>query len=83
MGAEYLLRLDDACPTMDAARSGAVEARSAARGVSPIVAIVPANADPDLVRGPADGRFWERVRSWAAAGWTIALHGWSHALRPS
>ena len=83
MGAEYLLRLDDACPTMDAARWGAVEALLRARGVSPIVAIVPANADPDLVRGPADGRFWERVRSWAAAGWTIALHGWSHALRPS
>jgi predicted deacetylase len=83
MGARYLVRLDDACPTMDAERWAAVEALLRGRGVSPIVAVVPANADPDLVRGSADGSFWERARSWAALGWVIALHGYSHSLRPS
>ncbi len=83
MGASYLVRLDDACPTMDAERWAAVETVLRERGVSPIAAIVPANADPNLVRGPADEGFWERARSWAASGWVMALHGWSHALRPS
>ena len=41
VGAEYLLRLDDACPTMDAARWGAVEALLRARGVTPIAASCP------------------------------------------
>ncbi|MDA8426851.1 MAG: DUF2334 domain-containing protein [Treponema sp.] len=83
MGARYLVRLDDACPTMDRSRWDAVEAALRERGVSPIVAVVPANVDPDLVRGPVDGGFWERARSWAASGWVIGLHGYSHALRPS
>ncbi|HUW39942.1 MAG TPA: DUF2334 domain-containing protein [Rectinemataceae bacterium] len=83
MGARYLVRLDDACPAMDKERWDAVEAVLRERDVSPIVAVVPANVDPELVRGPADEGFWDRARSWAAAGWAIGLHGFSHALRPS
>jgi len=81
--AEYIIRLDDACPTMDAPRWSEVESLLVRREVKPIVAVVPANADPGLVRGPSSGRFWEQALGWAAAGWMIAMHGYSHALRRS
>ena len=80
---EYIIRLDDACPTMDAARWSKVESLLARHSLKPIVAVVPANTDPGLVRGPGNGKFWEQARGWAAAGWMIAMHGYSHALRPS
>jgi Uncharacterized protein conserved in bacteria (DUF2334) len=80
---EYIVRLDDACPTMDGHRWGTVEEVLMRTGVRPIAAVVPANRDPELIRGPADRRFWERARSWADAGWMIAMHGYSHVLTPS
>lgn len=83
MPAEYLIRLDDACPTMDHARWSAIEGIIVRHGIRPIVAIVPDNADPDLMRCPADAGFWERARSWGSLSWSIALHGHRHQLRPS
>lgn len=83
MQAEYIIRLDDACPTMDRHRWSEVETLLRQRGVKPIVAVVPANADPGLVRGPGHGKFWEQAGGWAAEGWMIAMHGYSHALRRS
>ena len=83
MGAEYLLRLDDACPTMDHEKWQAVERLVLSHGIRPIVAIVPANEDPGLVRAAADPSFWQHARTWAHARWVIALHGYSHALRTS
>ena len=83
MPAEYLFRLDDACPTSDADRWEAVLKVLSQRGVRPIVAIIPANGDPALAAPPADSDFWERARSWAGAGCMIALHGFSHVMRPS
>ena len=83
MPAEYLVRLDDACPTMDMPRWEALLGLLAAHDIRPIVAIVPANTDPSLARLPEDPGFWQRARSWARAGCMIALHGYSHALRAS
>jgi hypothetical protein len=81
VAAEYIIRLDDACPSMDARRWGPLEDLLLSRGIRPIAAIVPANADPALVRGPVDTAFWQRARSWTRAGWVIGLHGYSHVLR--
>lgn len=83
MRAEYVIRLDDACPTMDRDRWSAVEALLMERGVNPVAAVVPANGDPGLIRGPCDEQFWQRAQGWAAAGWLIAMHGYSHTLRHS
>jgi predicted deacetylase len=82
MRAEYLIRLDDACPTMDSARWCALEKVLTERGICPMAAIVPENADPQLVRGPVDTGFWAKARKWAARGWSIGLHGYRHQLRP-
>ncbi len=83
MGAEYILRLDDACPTMDHEKWQAVESVVLSHGVRPIVAIVPANEDPGLVRAAPDPLFWRRAQAWLRAGWVVALHGYSHMLRKS
>ena len=45
---EYIVRLDDACPTMDAPRWSEVESLLVRHDVKPIVAVVPANAGPGL-----------------------------------
>ena len=78
--ARYLVRLDDACPWMNAERWGAVEALLDRYGVSPIVAVVPHCADPELRVAPEDPTFWERARRWQAKGWTIGLHGLDHVF---
>lgn len=82
MAARYLLRLDDACPTMDRERWAAMEALLDALEVRPIVAVVPENRDADLVRGRVDPLFWDRVRAWEAKGWAIAMHGLHHRQHP-
>jgi predicted deacetylase len=74
----YLLRLDDACPTWDGARWERVLGLAAQHGVRPILGVLPDNQDPDLIRGEEDAAFWPRMRALAAAGATMALHGYRH-----
>lgn len=78
MGARYLIRFDDVCPTMDWAAWQAIEASLRQHRVRPLLAVVPDNRDPKLAVAPARADFWDRVREWQAAGWTIALHGHQH-----
>lgn len=80
--ASYLIRLDDACPTMDKAKWQRIEEIFDAHGVRPIVAVVPDNEDDELQPSPPDPDFWERARTWQAKGWAIGLHGHKHLLRP-
>jgi predicted deacetylase len=82
MSARYLLRLDDACDTMDRRRWELLETVLDRHAVRPIVAVVPANADPALIFDARDPGFWERVRTWQAKGWTLAMHGHTHAMHP-
>lgn len=79
--ARYVIRLDDACPTMNQARWSRIEAILDRHGVKPVVAVVPDNHDPDLVHDAPDPLFWDRARAWQAKGWVIAMHGLSHTLR--
>jgi len=74
----YLLRFDDICPTMNWTVWDALEEELVARGLRPILAVVPDNRDAKLVAGPARADFWERVRQWQRRGWSIALHGHQH-----
>jgi hypothetical protein len=43
--------------------------------------VVPDNCDPTLTIGRRDPAFWDKVRAWAAKGWTIAMHGHTHVMR--
>lgn len=47
-------------------------------GVTPILAVVPDNQDPALKLQSPDPEFWNRMRSYQAAGFTIAMHGYRH-----
>jgi predicted deacetylase len=80
MTARYLVRLDDACETMNRRRWRQIEDVLDRHGVRPIVAVVPKNEDPKLHFDPIDGRFWEKVHEWHAKGWAIAMHGYRHVM---
>lgn len=80
MTARYLLRLDDACHTMDRSRWAAMEGLLDRLGIKPIVAVVPDNRDPDLQVENPDPEFWDVVRRWQGKGWAIAMHGYQHVL---
>jgi predicted deacetylase len=76
--ANYVLRFDDICPTMNHARWKQFEVLMRRFSIRPIVAVVPNNNDPMLVVDSEDPEFWDRMRSLQQDGWTIALHGWRH-----
>ncbi|MCF0212777.1 MAG: DUF2334 domain-containing protein [Bacteroidales bacterium] len=75
---KYLIRLDDACPTMDAPRWKRVEDILDRYGVRPMVGIIPANNDPQQRIDADDLSFWEKALAWERKGWAIALHGYDH-----
>lgn len=77
---KYLIRLDDACPTMDAAKWQRMEDILDRFGVRPMVGIIPANKDPKQQIDNVDNAFWEKVKQWEKKGWAIALHGYDHCF---
>ena len=78
MAAEYVIRLDDICPTMKWEVWDAIEGILTVRAIRPLLAVVPDNRDPKLQVSPPRDDFWERARQWKAKRWTIALHGYRH-----
>lgn len=78
LGATYLVRFDDLCPTMNWDVWSELETMLLEFSVCPILAVVPSNQDPDLKVQPARADFWYEVRKWQERGWTIALHGYQH-----
>lgn len=81
--ATFLVRFDDACPTMRRDRWDAAEAIARRYDIRPLVAVVPDNRDPALVVDDDDPDFWARVRRWRDAGWSIGLHGHQHLYTTS
>lgn len=74
----YWLRFDDLCPTQSRSRWERVERLLEAHRLTPILAVVPENADPTLEVDPPDPDFWQRARGWQERGWIVGLHGWRH-----
>lgn len=79
MKREYLIRLDDACPTMNSAKWGRMEEMLDAYGIKPMVGVIPHNEDSKLEIDLEDAHFWDKVRFWEKKGWSIALHGYNHS----
>ena len=82
MAAQYLVRLDDACPTMQHDTWDRLEDALDSHSVKPIVGVIPENRDPALACCAPDEKFWDRVRSWQRKGWAIAMHGLHHLYHP-
>jgi peptidoglycan/xylan/chitin deacetylase (PgdA/CDA1 family) len=57
---------------------GRIEETLLRYNISPILAVIPDNRDPQLEIAPPAPDFWDRVRSWQARGWAIGLHGHQH-----
>lgn len=74
----YLVRLDDACPTMDANKWKRIEEILDKYGVKPMVGIIPNNQDETLMIDKEDDSFWNKASTWQKKGWSIALHGYDH-----
>lgn len=74
----YLIRLDDACPTMDEKKWRRIENILDAYGVRPMVGVIPNNNDKKQKIDVEDPDFWLKVNRWEQKKWTIALHGYDH-----
>jgi predicted deacetylase len=79
--AQYLLRLDDLCPTHSADRWEDFRKLVQEFSIRPILAVIPDNGDPHLNREPYDHRFWDQLREMEIAGAAIAVHGYRHVCR--
>lgn len=75
---KYLIRLDDACPTMDAAKWQRMEDILDRYGVCPMVGVIPNNNDPKQKIDADNPAFWDKVNNWVKKEWAIALHGYDH-----
>jgi predicted deacetylase len=76
--AQYLLRIDDLCPTVSAERWQQFQSLIEDFQLHPILAVVPDNQDPELQVSPPDPAFWDCMRALEAGGAAIGLHGYRH-----
>jgi predicted deacetylase len=83
MTARYLIRLDDACHTMEGRKWDLVEQVLDRHGVKPIVAVIPDNQDRSLVYAERDADFWGKVHRWVRKDWAVAMHGCTHVMHPT
>ena len=74
----YLIRLDDACPTMDREKWRIMEDILDKYGIKPMVGIIPDCHDVEMKRDSFDIYFWQKAITWQEKGWAIALHGYDH-----
>jgi predicted deacetylase len=77
-GAKFILRLDDACPTMKLSSWQRIEKKLDQYCIKPIVAVIPKNKDTTMFIDPHNEKFWHMVRNWERKGWCIAMHGYTH-----
>lgn len=75
---KYLIRLDDACQTMDVKKWKRIENILDSANIHPMVGIIPANKDPEQQISATDPNFWNKVKEWENKGWAIAMHGYDH-----
>jgi len=76
--AKYLFRLDDANHYLDSEKWDRIEKIFDKFSIKPIVAVVPANRDRDLMISKYNPNFWLLVKKWEEKGWSIAVHGLNH-----
>ena len=75
---QYLIRLDDACPTMDSKKWTQIESILDRYNIKPMVGIIPNNNDSYLEVDEEDAFFWDKALNWQEKNWVIALHGYDH-----
>lgn len=77
---KYIIRLDDACPTMNKEKWDKMEKLLDKYNIKPIVGIIPDNKDPEF-NNEFISSFWEKYPlTWQKKDWIIAQHGLNHNL---
>ena len=75
---KYIMRLDDACEKRDIEKWDRIEVLLDEYQIRPLVGIIP-HCEDDAMSGYAEDKmFWDRVSSWIAKSWSIAMHGYNH-----
>ncbi|MFT5253591.1 MAG: hypothetical protein ACI87N_002633 [Flavobacteriales bacterium] len=74
----YLVRLDDACPTMNKDKWTQIEVVLDKFKIKPMVGIIPNNEDPKMMIESPDENFWKKTLAWQSKGWEMGLHGYNH-----
>jgi len=83
MFANYIIRMDDASPTMNQDKWIQLETLLDKYQVKPIVAVIPNNKDSKLLLNYPNNQFWQQVKIWQEKKWEIALHGFEHKYTTS
>jgi hypothetical protein len=76
---QYLIRLDDLCPTNDLAKWERFFNLFDKYNIKPIIAVIPDNQDPKLKNcGDINPNYWQLVRDLQKKGYIIGMHGFDH-----
>ncbi len=76
---QYLIRLDDLCPTNNLQKWERFFTLFDKHGIKPIIAVIPANKDPKLKAcGNFNPYYWQLVRELQNKNYVIGMHGFDH-----
>ena len=76
---QYLIRLDDLCPTNNLQKWERFFTLFDRYGIKPIIAVIPANKDPKLKAcGNFNPYYWQLVRELQNQNYVIGMHGFDH-----
>ena len=73
-----LIRMDDICENMNWELMERCELLFDKYKIKPLLGVIPANKDPELLAYPKKEFFWNKVKNWKSKGWEIAMHGFNH-----
>ena len=73
-----LIRMDDICENMNWELMERCEFLFDKYEIKPLLGVIPANRDPELLAYPKKELFWNKVKSWKSKGWEITMHGCNH-----
>lgn len=77
----FIIRLDDACPTMKHKNWDRMASLLDKYNIKPIVGVIPDCKDEEEdFQNEEDPYFWNKVRRWQEKGWVIAQHGLHHSF---
>lgn len=78
---KYLIRLDDACETMNLKKWLKMEALLFKYNIKPIIAVIPNNMDDMQKIDKPYKNFWNWLKNLEEKGWEIGLHGNDHVYK--
>ena len=73
-----LIRMDDIAESMNWELMDKCEYLFDKYKIKPLLGVIPANKDPELLKFKKNEKFWEKVNSWNEKGWEITMHGCHH-----